>query len=775
MKKTLRSILAGALALLTVSCYDDTALRTEVGDLSDRVAAIEATLNAEVGGINDLIARLAAAEGDITSVEGQLAALEGKVAAIKVETKDGVTTLTLSDNSKVVLSKNGALTIVDGGWATVDAAGTVTPLGIPVGHPKLAFRVTNGTLEVSYDGKTYESTGVKISEYTAHVIGAVVPSADGKTVTVTIGDQTITLALAAGAVALELSRESMYVGYGLSKTFTVSGAEDFYVASKPDGWKVTKEGNVVTVVAPSKANAELGVIEAEGEIVIHADADQCSYASLNVSCGEAFSLKVDTAKGEVTIFNAMSIEYPDHTGMGESTYGFADALIGILPLSDYQYIESIDNLIEYAENWAIPAGYLANIKDNNELGGEFEMGKYEEDQYTISLAELGASFWPSVEIEDGVHYVVWAVPQTDRVLKDMAVVEFYKPIKISLEPKSKSFNEITVDLKCSGASAYYAAMYPKSMFDDYMTFEQFMETGYMGVGAWKQFQMSGDPRALGEEVTPGEITLSTFNYGDPLAANTEYLIYIFPIEEGKAPESYVMETDLLPYVYTFTTDALVEGAPLATLALNTADYSSISVDVVAPENTTAYYYFYEVGAADEYDDATLAANVMAYCYDPIQGTKTVKATYLSAGERQELVVVTITEDGKYGVQRGVYSTLNYPYDENITISLASLTKNAETGEFTAVFNVTGAAKFASWPYYTSTANAFVGNVAKYALTANYSSYQWADVVDGKATVTFKPSSTSYDYLIFTAYNVSATELTGIAQSASIQLSANLAQ
>ena len=110
MKKAFRSILAGALALLTVSCYDDSALREEISGLDERVTAIEATLSAEVGGINDLLSRIES--------------LEGKIAAIKVETKDGVTTLTLSDNSKVVLAKNGVLTIVDGGWATVAADGT---------------------------------------------------------------------------------------------------------------------------------------------------------------------------------------------------------------------------------------------------------------------------------------------------------------------------------------------------------------------------------------------------------------------------------------------------------------------------------------------------------------------------------------------------------------------------------------------------------------------------------------------------------------------------
>ena len=52
MKKTLRSILAGALALLAVSCYDDSALRNALASLESRVAELETKLNTEVGTLN---------------------------------------------------------------------------------------------------------------------------------------------------------------------------------------------------------------------------------------------------------------------------------------------------------------------------------------------------------------------------------------------------------------------------------------------------------------------------------------------------------------------------------------------------------------------------------------------------------------------------------------------------------------------------------------------------------------------------------------------------
>ena len=758
MKKTFRSILAGALSLLAVSCYDDSLVLDEIDDIKGRLTAIENTLNAEVGGVNDLLSRVEA--------------LEGKVAAIKVETDaNGVTTLTLSDNSTVVLSKNGVLTLTDEGeWATVAANGTVTPLGVSLGH-NLTFKVENGVLMYAPAGSTeYVATDVKVSEYTAHVIGNIVPAADGKSVAVTIGGQTISLALAAQSGEITLSRSEMYVAYGLSKTVTLTGAEDFYVAAKPDGWKVTVDGNVLTVSAPSKAAAELGVVENEGQIVVHADADGCAYASMTVKSGDAFSIEVDTATGMVTFFNALSVEYPDLTGMGSPTYGFGDALVGIIPLSDMQYVGSVDILLEMAEYGNIPGGYLANIKSNNLLGKPYEAGKYEEDTFSISISDLGSSFYPAAEIEEGVHYAVWAVPQTDKVLKDLYTVAYYKPVKVVVEGVDTTFNDVTIKPTLLGAVEYYANVFEASMFEE-MPMKHFLETGYMGIGPWKQFQQSGNGAAMGTKIESGvEVKLSYLQYDNPLKPATEYVGYVFPIQDGKAPADYVYETDLEPYIFRFTTDPLVEGAPAATLTLSDAtDYSSISVSVKVPEGTSAYYKFYNLGAADDMTDAELAVELMSDCYYPATADKVVKESYLSGGDQKELVVATVTADGKYAITREVFATKSYPYSDAITVAVDSVTPNAETGEYTVVFSVTGATKFVAYNYSASSASAFTGNVLKYGATASYSTYKWVDVVDGKATITVKPSSTSYKYLIYSAYNVADNAVSNLLAPASTVL------
>jgi hypothetical protein len=139
-----------------------------------------------------------------------------------------------------------------------------------------------------------------------------------------------------------------------------------------------------------------------------------------------------------------------------------------------------------------------------------------------------------------------------------------------------------------------------------------------------------------------------------------------------------------------------------------------------------------------------------------------------------LATVSVGTDGKYGeVVAQTFATTAIPYDSSIKATLDSLTKNAETGEYTAVFSVTGATKFVVYNYYSSSASAFPTNVCKSPGT--YTQYKWADVVDGKATIVFKPSSASYDYLIYAGYNMVDSAVSGLSEQAYIQLSTSLAQ
>lgn len=680
MKKTFRSILAGALALLAVSCYDDTDLQKKYGDLNDRVSAIETTLSAEVGGVNDLISRVEA--------------LEGKVAAIKVETDEkGVTTLTLSDNSKVILSKNGVLTVKDGVWYTVDPkTGAETAVG-PVGHD-LDFKVENGQLMYAPKGQTnYTATGVMISDYTAHVIGNVVVAEDGKSVAVTIGDKTLNLAIAVADGGISLGREAAFVGYGFSKNITVEGAENFYVAAKPDGWKVEQNGNVLTVWAPSKQLVEAGIAHTSGKLVVHADADKCAYASINVATGAPFSISVDK-NANVSFFNSIVTEYVD-PDYGDVTYSWGDAVVGILAYNDFNGMTQED-IIEYMDN--LPTSYLNNIKFNNVLGGAYVDGEYEQDEYSMTLAKLGQSFWPRVNIEEEVAYVVWAIPQTaDGLLKDYFTYAVYKPTKIEFEAAEISHKDAKLYADLSGADKYFVGccptygqpaeavapqmLYPISYILNGMSPDTIDEVCIYYEGVYDESNAVSMSALMEQSLSPA----------------TEYYYCVVPYVEGMVFDDPA--TQIFPYIKTFTTASLVEGE----VALPTLDvvqsYKKASVTITPAEGTEVYYAFVTdaQNLAFENSDAKFAY-LLENCYIPASEEYTASKSLVN-GASSVFIYAAVSADGKYKLGEQSVTTIAYPsvVDETLTVGLADavITYSTISVEITPAEGVK-----TYWKYYT---------------------------------------------------------------------------
>ena len=666
MKKTFRTILAGALALLAVSCYDDSDLRGQLGDLDERLDKVEATLNAETGGIADLL--------------GRIETLEGKIAAIKVETdaETGLTTLTLSDGSSVALSKNGVLTIVDGGWATVAANGTVTPLNIKVDHPKLAFKVEGGELKVSYDGTTYEATGVEVSEYTAHVIGDVVVAEDGKSVTVKIGDKTLKLPLAVQSGEITFSRDSFYVGYGLSKKVTVEGIEDFYVAAKPNGWVVTTEGNVLTVTAPSKNAADLGIIENEGVVVVHGDDEGCVYASMTVTTGPAFSVDVNKENGDVTFFNAIAVEYTDRE-TGDVMFDFADAYVGILTVSDFEHFSTPDELVTAHNNELVPGAGLANIKINKELGAAYKEGEYEEDQFTMTLSDLGHAFWPKVRIQEGESYVVWAIPQNaDGAMTDLYTYAVYKPAKTIIEAADITYCDAKFHADLSGAQKYILGCVEDPEPKYGITLEQYMSESY----PWNYMTYG-----MADEVNTyyvegkyeGEDAYSMSELVDgPLKPNTKYYYFAIPHNAGTVYNDYANQFD--PYVKSFTTAAVTAGEVAEPTIAEKLGYKNVSATITPAEGTTVYYAYVtsEDNLAFENDEARLAY-LMGNCYSPFveEGTTT---EYMSPGQNIILLYAAISSEGEYKVWNKSQTALVYPAEVNdaLTVGISEVTATFTT-------------------------------------------------------------------------------------------------
>ena len=805
MKKTLRTILAGAVALLAVSCYDDSELRGEVEKLDERVTALEAKLNAEVGGLNDLAARLAAAEAGITTLNGNvttftsqitgiltrldaldgaadgkiknledaiaalqaadvkfntdLAAAAAKIAVTKVEEGNGVVELTLADGSKVALSKplsnvenSGLVTVVeteDGMfWATVGADGTVTNLEVPVGHPDvdIEFQVSaEGELQYAVNGGEFVSTGVTASDLSGQEYLITDVENDEKSVTLYFGESKIVLPVFNPVPTVMIKSGKQYFKNGESKTVEVAleGVSSLYVMNLPFGWKAAVDGPKLTITAPSETNADA---DKSGVVVLHGDANgACKTAALNVEVGSGFEMSIDD-KGVISIKNPIVVT---STNMwGDVMTDFIDAVVGVAPVEEFARFASMKEVYHALEHGQMGAytGYLSNVKNNMELGKWYEPGVYEVDEYSMTVDTLVYAL--SYEhLEKGTSCVVFFIPQdSEGVRYEDGVYAFYEPVIV--EPKAEvSFSEVAITADIYGSDYVYAGLVEASMVEGetaMMTFEQFMEVGLYGFGGpWKQFQQYGEFEALGQEYADGaEISLAELNYG-ALLPGTKYLVWLMPKKGSKAPAEYDFAKDLMPYVYEFTTADIVAGGAEATLEAGEITYSSISVNVTYGENASAWYKFYEVGQIDEMSDEQLAKDLMSYG-SPVEGG-VVEESYLQDAETKVLVVLTIDEEGKYAIATQSYSTLSYPVVQTITATVESVTKG-EGKEYTAVLAVTGATKVALYANYSANYASF----NKYL--SNKSTYmKYADVVDGKATITFTASA-DYYYMLVSGFN-----------------------
>ena len=817
MKKTFRSILAGAVAVLAVSCYDDSDLQNKYKDLDGRVTSIENLLNAEVNGINDLATRLAAAETALSTtnttvanlvtkldavdgkVDGKVADFEAaiatltaadktldeklvaaiaKIAVVKVEEKDGNVVLTLADNTTVSLSKplanvdnSGLVTVVDGMWAVVAADGSVSSLGVPVGHPDVAveFQVaTDGNLQYSVNGGEWMNTGVNTSDITGqkYVINDVVVADDEKSVAITIGDAEYVLPFYVATPSVRLKGGLQYFAYGESKQVSVAleGVDNLVVMNQPYGWKASIKGSTLTVTAPSEGNVDADMT---GAVVLHGDSNgACVTAVLNVILGTGFQLSIDD-EGLITVVNPIVVHtVNDWTGM-EYT-GFCDYAIGITKTSVFeQYSSTSEFYTAVMNDWQGLTGFSA-FANNIGLVNEYDAELNPVDVVKVNVAELPALAYSRYEIEKGERYVVWILPQTSESVDGSEMLfTYYEPVSVELEPTKLSFDEVELALSLYGAETAYVGAVCES--DVLMTgapdFATYMELGWGYGGPWAQFTQGGYFEALGMPAVNGDtVSVSEIVYG--CVPGTKYYVYVVPVTEGKAPSEYVFEKDCR--VFEFTTNALVEGAEDSELTFNEekTDYTSVTVDVTLPEGTKAYYKFYEVGELDDMTDADVISNMLGYGATELYESDSVKESYLGAGESVMLVVLTLTEDGKYSIVKGTYTTKVYPIVETITVAVESATKG-EDGKLTAVFSVSGATKVAVYYNYSSSYSSFNNY-----LMQKSSTYFYADVVDGKATVTGIPKNTLNEnyYLIYTAYNEDSNgNITEFAKASGVQI------
>lgn len=342
MKKVIWFVFASLLVTFTSCQYDDSALKEDISDLKERVGTLETKVKA-------------LSETTIPGLQTIVNNLQKKVFVDKVTpTEDGYT-ISFSDGTTAnitngVIGHDGHSPLVgvkleDGVYYwTIDGELVNGEDGkpLPVQGAAPQFRITDGVLEVSFDGTTWgpvSVTGnpiiVKIDRSGANCI---ITLSDGSTITVPVSNP-FALVIDADLAGLGISANS-----SLAVPYSVKGAAALD--------NVTVDVLSSTAGISAKVNATTAI---QGEIIITAT---------DVTTGKIF-VYADNNQGKTNI-KSITLETGTLTGVAEVERIAADG--GTIPVSVTTNIAYSINVSDGAESWIhVPAITKATHTDNLEI------------------------------------------------------------------------------------------------------------------------------------------------------------------------------------------------------------------------------------------------------------------------------------------------------------------------------------------------------------------------------------------------------------------------
>ena len=521
---SLKAVVAAALVAsmtLAASCsYDDSAINNRVNKVEEELAA--------------LTERVKALESHAEAVKELL---DGALVVTNVETKDGVTTVTLSDGTKITV------------YGECDT---------------LQYRVNEGVLEVSADGQNW----VAVEQTADCVIKAVVVNEDN-TVTFTLADDTEFTVALAELIECEAARTGVYVLPGATKeiVFTVNDAVvDMNIMNQPFGWSATvgeptveeENGGIapfaaggtdyaLKITGPSQALVDAGYAAKEGVVSVHFNtaSGACKVLSVNVNLAE-ISLSIDKA-GNITLTNTVALEQTNR--FGETRTDFADFSIGIIDANDEAYLEYGDDVFVETYNPMLQE-YDANINQtlrNSGFSNVIDLVMYEEgvcemESYTFAPEQLAGAFWPRYNFEVGGEYIIFVTLETEQVnyaiqpVLTNAIKVTYKNVKVGAEFVRSTWNGAEYDLSLLGYTHYiigwvnameldnYIQMGVVSSLEDYLI----LSTADMGgnISVLPGTLIAGDHDGVYSLADLRAQSLT--GWAPEIASNSEYYLYIYP-------------------------------------------------------------------------------------------------------------------------------------------------------------------------------------------------------------------------------------------------------
>ena len=519
------------------------ALNTLVGDHTELLKA----LDEKDGVLDGRIENLETAVADLTAagqtLQAEVAKALAKVSVTNVEKTGNTIVITFSDGNSVELSaplanvdNNGLVNIVEvDGVKYWNVIGADTHTGVVVGHPdvKIEFQINGETNELEYkvnDGE-WTSTGVAVEATAANVKVITAFEETDEYVKLTIGGTDVVLPKYVNLSAAAFDRNGWYVPYGATRTvnLTVVEGHEYYVTSKPDGWKAVLEGSVLTVTAPAEELITMGAAEMLGEVLVHADADNgaCKIVKLDVTAGPAMTLSYND--GNLTFFNA-SLTYTVDEMYGDVWVEFADAWFGLIPIDEFVKYESFD---AYMKTQPESISNLHQILFNQFQEEHFESGK-DEFEATWSLKEIVDNSWSGFELDENETYLMWVAPQGTAGLDYDKAFYVVTGEYVDFKVTEALATDVLFEATFYGADNFVVGATSKSAFDEWgigedFTYEDALLSYLMGSrmpGPLPQFAQ-GNLEAMGKVYDSGNhvadlssAVLPDMGYRAPITADT---------------------------------------------------------------------------------------------------------------------------------------------------------------------------------------------------------------------------------------------------------------
>lgn len=789
-----------SLATSCVDEYDDTELRTEISGIKEdlskleqRVSNLESKLNSEVATLKSMIDGLnvvvdAKKVGDdwkITLADGTEFTVYGPCEFEDTDTDTDVDTYLApkKDTDGVfywAIINDTLGEDVTEEWLLVD--GQKVPVfgnaecdcepqePCDCVAPELKFSVDEktGNLLVSIDGgTTWVDSGIPadgacdcvpgegggdttiVEECNCIIEDVDVWTKPGYAIFYLVGGATFEVEIAqdgAGIIA-NIKGGRLNFAYGASKTaeLDLKNVADIAVMEKPEGWRAKIDGNKLNITAPAEDVVTSGAADAEGFIRLHATSDEgtCRIAKVKVSTNAGVEITVNEKTGEFTITNPLLAEREDWWS-GEMITEFAPFELGIAPMDAF-----MADPIGYVENLNNDWNAIHMVGNNLYEGAPYEAGVCETMVIEHNIIDL-YNYLTYSDIPEGEQFVIWVCPYDytgyEYMAEDIAY-GLYKPAVSKVEVLSVSFCDIDVKIKISGAENYdFVVDVAKNWKIEDGSYDpvamalsewQMYKPMYEGYGMEYHFAYGfGHEGEIDFEGSLAEFATGGEYEADLLKPNTDYVLVVLPIVDGKPYEEYTTEDVLM---WDFKTANIVEGGnSTITITPTEQGYTSLTASIEYSDDVIAAYWNY---FDPETPEIVAGGQTMAeYMLEKgniaaIFPTNATKSYGLSMGQTMTLAVMALNAKGEYTLETLDMTTAEMAYSsETVSIDAIEGLNNQISVKLSS--SASDVVKYRVYPLATWNLDYYTDDDIKNTILTNsdnYYSYCTVHVADGTVT------------------------------------------